>query len=58
MYIVAIVLAVGSGAFYMAGSDGLLADPLCRYGSMFCQHPSWLAVAAALSLVWAKLVSV
>ena len=58
MYIVAIVLAVGSGAFYMAGTEGLWADPLCHYGSMFCQHPSWMAVAATLALVWAKLVSV
>jgi hypothetical protein len=58
MYFVAFVLAVAAGAFYLAGTDGMLADPLCHYGSTFCQHPSWLAVAATLALVWAKMVSV
>jgi hypothetical protein len=58
MYFVAFVLAVAAGAFYFAGADGLWADPLCRYGSTFCQHPSWLAVGATLALVWAKVVSV
>jgi hypothetical protein len=58
MYFVAFILAVAAGAFYFAGADGLWADPLCRYGSTFCQHPSWLAVGATLALVWAKVVSV
>jgi hypothetical protein len=58
MYFVAFVLAVAAGAFYLAGTDGMWADPLCHYGSTFCQHPSWLAVAATLALVWAKVVSV
>lgn len=58
MYFVAIVLAVATGAFYLAGSEGLWADPLCHYGRTFCQHPSWLGAAALLALVWAKMVSV
>jgi hypothetical protein len=58
MYFVAFVLAIAAGAFYLAGADGMWADPLCHYGSMFCQHPAWLAAAAGLALVWAKMVSV
>ena len=30
MYYVAFLLAVATGAFYMAGSDGVLADPMIR----------------------------
>ena len=58
MYLVAFVLAVATGAFYVAGTEGIWADPLCRYGSTFCQRPAWLAAAAVLALVWAKMVSV
>ena len=58
MQVVAFILALAAGAFYLAGTEGLWADPLCRYGSMFCQHPVWLAVAATIALVWAKVVSV
>jgi hypothetical protein len=58
MYFVAFVLAIAAGAFYAAGTDGIWADPLCHYGSTFCQHPVWLAAAAVLALVWAKMVSV
>ena len=58
MYFVAFVLAIAAGAFYVAGTEGIWADPLCRYGSMFCQRPVWLAAAAVLALVWAKMVSV
>jgi hypothetical protein len=58
MYFVAFVLAIAAGAFYVAGTDGMWADPLCRYGSAFCQHPAWLAAAAMLARVWAKFVSI
>jgi hypothetical protein len=58
MSFVAFILAVAAGAFYVAGTDGMWADPLCHYGSTFCQHPVWLAAAAMLALVWAKMVSV
>jgi hypothetical protein len=58
MYYVAFILATAAGAFYLAGTDGLWADPLCHYGSTFCQHPVWLTAAAGLALVWAKMVSV
>ena len=58
MTFVAFVLAIAAGAFYLAGTEGLWADPLCRYGSTFCQHPAWVAAAAVLALVWAKMVSV
>jgi hypothetical protein len=58
MYFVAFVLAIAAGAFYLAGTDGLWADPLCYYGSTFCRNPMWVAAAAVLALVWAKMVSV
>jgi hypothetical protein len=58
MYFVAFILAVAAVAFYLAGADGIWADPLCRYGGTFCQHPVWVAAAAVLALIWAKFVSV
>jgi hypothetical protein len=58
MYFVAFVLAIAAGAFYVAGTEGIWADPLCHYGSTFCRHPAWLAAAAMLALVWAKVVSI
>jgi hypothetical protein len=58
MNLVAFVLAIAAGAFYVAGTEGIWADPLCRYGSTLCQHPAWIAAAAVLALVWAKMVSV
>jgi hypothetical protein len=34
MYLVAFVLAVAAGAFYIAGTEGIFADPPCT-GSGF-----------------------
>jgi hypothetical protein len=58
MYIIAFILVIAAGLFYAAGTEGLWADPLCQYGAVFCQHPSWLGVAAILALVWAVFVKV
>ncbi len=58
MYVVAFILAVAAGLFYAAGVDGLWADPVCIYGGVFCDHPSWVAVAAILALVWGTFVQV
>jgi hypothetical protein len=58
VYVVAFILMVAAGLFYAAGADGLWADPLCRYGSMFCEHPIWLAAASLIAFAWAKFVSV
>ena len=58
MYFVAFVLAVAAGLFYAAGVDHLWADPLCVYGGAFCDHPSWLAGATVIALLWAKFVSI
>jgi hypothetical protein len=58
VYVVAFILTVAAGLFYAAGADGLWADPLCRYGAMFCEHPLWLAGAAIIAFAWGKFVSV
>ena len=58
MYIAAFILAVATGLFYAAGSDGLWTSTLCGYGSVFCEHPTWLGVAAILALLWGAFVSV
>jgi hypothetical protein len=58
VYAVAVILAGATGLFYAAGTDGLWRDPLCVYGGMFCDHPSWLGAAAILALLWAKFVSI
>ncbi len=58
VYIVAFILAVSAGLFYSAATDGLWANPLCVYGGMFCDHPSWLAAGAAIALLWGVFVRV
>ncbi len=58
MYIFTFVLAAAAGLFYMAGTDGLWSDPLCVYGGVFCDHPSWLGAAAILALLWGIFVSI
>jgi hypothetical protein len=58
VYVVAFILAVAGGLFYAAGADGLWANPLCVYGDVFCDHPSWLAAGAILALLWGTFVRV
>jgi hypothetical protein len=58
VYVVAFILAVAAGLFYAAGADGLWADPLCVYGGVFCDHPSWVGAAAILALLWGAFVKV
>jgi hypothetical protein len=58
VYVFAFILAVAAGLFYAAGVDGLWADPLCVYGGTFCDHPSWVAAAAILALLWGLFVKV
>jgi hypothetical protein len=60
MYFVAAVLAVLSGLFYAAGNHeiGSLSGDVCRYGSMFCESPHYVLVAAGLAAIWGKFVSI
>jgi hypothetical protein len=60
MYFAAGVLAVLSGLFYAAGQHqiGSLGSTMCQYGSVFCDNPIYVLVAAALAAVWGTFVSV
>ena len=60
MFFVAGVLAVLAGLFYAAGQHeiGSLGITMCRYGRTFCDHPSYVLVAAGLAAIWGALVSV
>ena len=60
MYYVAAALATLSGLFYAAGNHeiGSVGGPMCEYGGAFCDHPSYVLVAAALSAAWGTFVSV
>ncbi len=60
MNYVAAALAVLSGLFYAAGNHeiGPIGAPMCEYGGMFCDHPSYVLVAAALAAAWGTFVSV
>ena len=60
MYFVAAVLLVLSGLFYAAGHHeiGSAGVEMCRYGSMFCDNPVYVLVAAILAGVWGAFVSV
>jgi hypothetical protein len=60
MNYVAAALAVLSGLFYAAGNHeiGPIGVQMCQYGSTFCDHPSYVLVAAALAAAWGTFVSV
>jgi hypothetical protein len=60
MLFVAGALAVLSGLFYAAGHHeiGSLGVTMCRYGSTFCDNPSWVFVGAILAALWGTFVSI
>ena len=60
MYFVAAVLAVLAALFYAAGNHeiGSWGVEMCQYGSVFCDNPIYVLVAAALAAVWGAFVSV
>jgi hypothetical protein len=59
MFFVTIALAVAAGVFFEAGNSHVpWAGEVCRYGDVFCHHPSWLGIAAMLSLIWAMFLRV
>jgi hypothetical protein len=60
MNFVAAVLAVLSGLFYAAAHHeiGSVGEQMCRYGSTFCDNPSWVFVGAVLAALWGTFVSI
>jgi len=60
MYYVAAALSVLSGLFYAADNHeiGSFGAHMCEYGGAFCDHPSYVLVAAALAAAWGTFVSV
>jgi hypothetical protein len=53
MFIIASILTIAAAIFYAAGiNTSGWAMQICRYGDLFCVNPSWLIIAAVLSLVW------
>jgi hypothetical protein len=60
MLYVAGLLAVLSGLFYAADNHeiGSLGVTMCRYGSTFCDHPSYVFVGAILAALWGTFVSI
>jgi hypothetical protein len=60
MYFVAAVLAILSGLFYGASHHeiGSLGVEMCRYGSTFCNSPSYVLTGAILAALWGAFVSV
>jgi hypothetical protein len=53
MFIIASILTIAATIFYAAGiNNSGWAMQICRYGDLFCVNPSWLIIAAVLSLVW------
>jgi hypothetical protein len=60
MYFVAAVLAVLAGVFYAAGHHeiGSWSADVCRYGSTFCDSPTYVLAGAILAALWGGFVSV
>lgn len=54
MFIIASILSIAAAIFYAASiNNSGWAMQICRYGDLFCVNPSWLVIAAVLSVVWA-----
>jgi len=49
-----------AGLFYFVGHHeiGSLGVQMCRYGSVFCDSPVYVAAAAVLAALWGQFVSV
>ena len=60
MFFVAAVLTILSGLFYAADRHeiGSLGVTMCQYGSLFCDSPLLVLVAAGLAACWGAFVSV
>ena len=60
MYFIAAVLAVLAGLFYAAGHPeiGSWSADVCRYGSTFCDSPTYVLAGAILAALWGAFVSV
>ena len=60
MHYVAGLLAVLSGLFYAADHHeiGSVGAAMCQYGGAFCDHPSYVFVAAILAALWGTFVSI
>jgi hypothetical protein len=52
--------AVLSALFGAAGNRevGSLGAGMCKYGSVFCDHPHYVLVGAGLAAAWGTFVSV
>ena len=60
MYFIAAVLAVLAGLVYAAGHHeiGSWSADVCRYGSTFCDSPTYVLAGAILAALWGAFVSV
>jgi hypothetical protein len=60
MYFVAVALAVLAALFYAAGQHeiGSWSADVCRYGSTFCDSPTYVLVGAILAGLWGAFVSI
>ena len=60
MYFVTAALLVLSGLFYAADHReiGALGEQMCRYGSTFCDSPSYVLAGAILAALWGGFVSI
>lgn len=60
MFYIAGLLAALAGLFYVSGLNqiGDVGQQVCEYGSLFCEHPIYLLVAAVLMAAWSLVVSV
>ncbi len=59
MFLVTLLLGIAAGLFFEAGQKNVpWADQVCFYGDVFCRHPSWVGIAALLSLIWALFLKV
>lgn len=55
MFLLIMALLGASGAFFLASatqhSGWLWSYELCQQGTIFCEHPSWILIAAGVAIL-------
>ncbi len=59
MFLLIMALLGASGVFFLASatrnSGWWLSYELCQQGATFCDHPSWILIAAGIAILFAMI---
>ncbi|HEY0234466.1 MAG TPA: hypothetical protein VGC86_05345 [Afipia sp.] len=59
MFLLIVALLGAAGVFFLAGatqnSGWWWSYELCHQGAIFCEHPSWILIAAGIAILFAMI---